>query len=354
MIPIHFAHGRNPKAVRILGRTMNTTTTKPRLLIARAIFPEVIQRLERCFEVDSNQADEVLDAAQLATRLVDKQGLLSTAGDVVNEPLLAQCPALRICANMAVGFGNLDVVAMSARGVVATHTPGVLTDTTADFGFALLMAAARRTGEAERCVREGRWNKWSYDFMAGQDIHGSTLGILGMGRIGQGVARRGAHGFGMRVIYHSRTRLDTSSEAAMSARFVGMDELLQQSDHLVLTVAHSAATHHVIDAAALARMKPTATLVNIARGGVVDELALIEALRSGVIAAAGLDVFENEPAVHPALLSLPNVVLTPHMASASRATRLRMAHLAADNLIAFFETGRALTPVPIPALSVVA
>ncbi len=251
---------------------------------------------------------------------------------------------------MAVGFGNLDLAAMSARGVVATHTPGVLTDTTADFGFALLMAAARRTGEAERCVRAGRWHKWSYDFMAGQDVHGSTLGILGMGRIGQGVARRGAHGFGMRVIYHSRTRLDAATEQSIPAEYVEMDALLRQSDHLVLTVAHSAATHHVIDARALARMKPTATLVNIARGGVVDEVALVEALRNGVIAAAGLDVFDNEPAVRPALLSQPNVVLTPHMASASRATRLRMAHLAADNLIAYFETGRALTPVPVFSL----
>ncbi len=351
MTPIHFAHGRLPETLRILGRTMNTPTPRPRILIARAVFPEVIQRLAQRFEVDSNQADEVLDAAQLVARLQGQQGLLSTAGDVIDEALLAQCPSLRICANMAVGFGNLDIAAMSARGIVATHTPGVLTDTTADFGFALLMAAARRTGEAERCVREGRWTKWSYDFMAGQEVHGSTLGILGMGRIGQGVARRGAHGFGMRVIYHSRTRLDAASEASIPAHFVGLNALLQQSDHLVLTVAHSAATHHLIDAAALARMKPTATLVNIARGGVVDERALIEALRNGVIAAAGLDVFENEPAVHPALLSLPNVVLTPHMASASRATRLRMAHLAADNLIAFFETGRALTPVPAPALS---
>ena len=331
---------------------MNLPTPKPRLLIARAVFPEVIQRLETFFEVESNQADAVLDAALLAERLKDKQALLSTAGDVIDEPLLVRCPSLRICANLAVGFGNLDVSAMLARGIVATHTPGVLTETTADFGFALLMATARRLGEGERCVREGRWTKWSLDFMAGQDIHGSTLGILGMGRIGQGVARRGANGFGMRVIYHSRTRLSAAEEAALPARFVGLDELLRDSDHLVLTLAHSAATHHLIDAPALARMKPSATLVNIARGGVVDEVALIEALRSGGIAAAGLDVFENEPAVHPELLSLPNVVLTPHMASASRATRLRMAHLAADNLIGFFETGRALTPVPAFAFSV--
>lgn len=346
MAVIRSTHGPQARVLGILGRTMNSPMPKPRLLIARAVFPEVIQRLEACFDVESNQADTVLDAAQLAERLRDKQALLSTAGDVIDEPLLARCPALRICANLAVGFGNLDLVAMAARGIVATHTPGVLTETTADFGFALLMAAARRLGDGERCVREGRWTKWSFDFMAGQDIQGSTLGILGMGRIGQGVARRGAQGFGMPVIYHSRTRLAAADEAAVPARFVGMDDLLRQSDHLVLTLAHSAATHHVIDARALARMKPGATLVNIARGGVVDEEALIEALRSGRLAAAGLDVFENEPAVHPGLLTLPNVVLTPHMASASRATRLRMAHLAADNLIGFFETGRALTPVP--------
>ena len=345
MTPIHFAHGRHANALSILGRTMHTSTHKPRLLIARAIFPEVIQRLAQRFDVDSNQADEVLDAAQLAARSADKQGLLATAGDVIDAPLLAQCPSLRICANMAVGFGNLDLAAMSARGVVATHTPGVLTDTTADFGFALLMAAARRITEGERYLRAGQWKKWSYDMFAGAEVHGSTLGIIGMGRIGQGVARRGAHGFGMNVIYHNRSRLSPELEAECKARYVGKEELLKTADHVVLVVPYSPASHHTIGAAELALMKPTATLVNIARGGIVDDAALAVALRERRIAAAGLDVFEGEPAVHPDLLKVPNVVLTPHIASATAPTRLAMAQLAADNLIAYLGGKAPVTPV---------
>jgi gluconate 2-dehydrogenase len=229
--------------------------------------------------------------------------------------------------------------------VLGTNTPDVLTETTADFGFALLMATARRMAEAERFLRAGQWQRWRYDMLAGAEVHGSTLGILGMGRIGQGIARRGAHGFGMRVIYHNRSRLAPELEAECQARYVGRDELLAQADHLVLVLPYTAESHHAIGAAELARMKPTATLVNIARGGIVDDAALAQALRERRIAAAGLDVFEGEPAVHPGLLELPNVVLTPHIASATVATRLAMANLAADNLIAFFEQGVPLTPV---------
>ena len=233
----------------------------------------------------------------------------------------------------------------TAAGVLATNTPDVLTETTADFGFALILATARRLTESEHFLRAGQWNRWSLDMFAGAEVHGSTLGILGMGRIGQAIARRGAHGFGMQVIYHNRSRLDAATEADCKARYVEKDELLRSADHLILVLPYSAESHHAIGAAELARMKPTATLVNIARGGIVDDAALAQALRERRIAAAGLDVFEGEPRVHPDLLDLTNVVLTPHIASATMATRKAMAMLAADNVIAYLTEGRALTPL---------
>jgi gluconate 2-dehydrogenase len=240
---------------------------------------------------------------------------------------------------------------MTAAGVVATNAPDVLTETTADLGFALLMATARRLSESEHYLRAGLWTKWSFDMFAGSDIHGSTLGILGMGRIGQAIARRGALGFGMQVIYHNRSRLSPELEQQCQARLVSKSELLAQADHLVLVLPYTRDSHHAIGAAELAQMKPTATLVNIARGGIVDDAALAQALKQRKIAAAGLDVFEEEPKVHPALLDVPNVVLTPHIGSASIPTRKAMAHLAADNLVAFF-TGKplltALNPDPRP------
>ena len=318
---------------------------KPKLLIARAVFPEVIARLEQHFEVESNQADATWSKAELTVRLQGKQGAFTTGGDRIDAEVLAACPDLKICANMAVGYNNFDIDAMTAAGVLATNAPDVLTETTADFGFALLMATARRITESEHFLRAGKWTKWSYDMFAGADIHGTTLGILGMGRIGQGIAKRGAHGFGMKVIYHNRSRLDAALEAECQASYVGKEELLKTADHLVLVLPYSAASHHAIDAAELALMKPTATLVNIARGGIVDDAALAAALRNKTIAAAGLDVFEGEPSVHPDLLGVPNVVLTPHIASATLPTRLAMASLAADNLIAFFTGKRPPTPL---------
>ncbi len=319
--------------------------TKPKILVARAVFPEVIARLEQYFEVESNQLDETWSKAQLMAQLKDKQGAFTTGSDRIDGEVLAACPSLKICANMAVGYNNFDIDAMTAAGVLATNAPDVLTETTADFGFALLMATARRLTESEHFLRAGKWSKWSYDMFAGSDIHGATLGILGMGRIGQGIARRGALGFGMKVIYHNRSRLDAALEAECKASYVSKEDLLKSADHLVLVLPYSAQSHHAIGAAELAQMKPTATLVNIARGGIVDDVALAAALRSKRIAAAGLDVFEGEPVVHPDLLSLSNVVLTPHIASATIPTRLAMANLAADNLIAFF-TGK-VPPTPI-------
>ena len=319
--------------------------TQAKILIARAVFPEVIARLEQHFDVESNQLDEVWSQAQLIAKLQGKRGVFTTGGDRIDAQVLAACPELKICANMAVGYNNFDLAAMTQAGVLATNAPDVLTETTADFGFALLMATARRITESEHYLRAGKWNKWRFDMFAGSDIHGSTLGVLGMGRIGQGIAKRGALGFGMKVIYHNRSRLDAVLEAQCKARYVSKDELLKTADHLVLVLPYSAASHHTIGAAELALMKPTATLVNIARGGIVDDVALAAALAGRRIAAAGLDVFEGEPAVHPDLLALSNVVLTPHIASATRPTRLAMAHLAADNLLAFFRGQQPLTPL---------
>ena len=324
--------------------------SKPRILIARAVFPEVVEHLSLHFQVESNQEDVLRSPAELAARLADKDGALTTGSERIDRSLLAACPRLRIVANMAVGYNNFDVEAMTAVGVQGTNTPDVLTETTADFGFALLMATARRVTESEHFLRAGRWNKWSYDMFAGAEVHGTRLGIIGMGRIGQGIARRGAHGFGMEVVYHNRSRLAPALEAECKARYVAKDELLRTADHVVLVLPYTAASHHTIGAAELALMKPTATLVNIARGGIVDDAALAQALRERRIAAAGLDVFEGEPQVHPGLLEVPNVVLTPHIASATVGTRLAMANLAADNLIAFFDGRGPLTPVNTPAV----
>jgi len=229
--------------------------------------------------------------------------------------------------------------------VLVTNTPDVLTETTADFGFALMMATARRVAESERFLRRGEWTKWAYDMFTGSDVHGATLGILGMGRIGQAIARRGALGFGMKVIYHNRSRLKPEDEAPLGARYVDKATLLRESDHLVLVLPYSAQSRHAIGAAELAQMKPTATLTNVARGGIVDDAALAQALRERRIAAAGLDVFEGEPTVHPELLELTNVVLLPHIGSATAATRRRMVGCAADNLIAALTGGVPPTPI---------
>ena len=320
-------------------------TQRPSILVARAIFPDVVARLREHFDVETNHTDAPFTPQQLAERLQGKVGVLTTGSERVDAALLAACPQLKVVANIAVGYNNFDVPAMTAAGVLGTNTPDVLTETTADFGFALLMVTARRVTESEHFLRAGLWTKWALDMFAGAEVHGSTLGILGMGRIGQGIARRGAHGFGMKVIYHNRSKLDAASEAACQATYVSKAELLQQADHLVLVLPYSAESHHAIGSAELAQMKPTATLINIARGGIVDDAALALALRERRIAAAGLDVFEGEPKVHPDLLTVPNVVLTPHIASATIATRKAMANLAADNVIAFLTQGQPLTPL---------
>jgi gluconate 2-dehydrogenase len=309
---------------------------KPRILVARAVFPDVVARLEQYFDVESNQDDQVFSPDELVKKLQDKDGLFATLSERISAEVIAAAPKLKAVCNMAVGYNNIDLAEATRAGVMVTNTPDVLNETTADFAWALLMATARRITEAEHWLRAGNWKKWRYDGFLGADLHGSTLGILGMGRIGQGIARRSS-GFGMKVIYHNRSPLPDNMEiAANHARYVGKEELLRTADHVMLSLPYSPQMHHTIGAAEIALMKPSATLVNIARGGIVDDAALIAALRERRIASAGLDVFENEPALNPGFLALSNVVLTPHIASASEPTRRAMANCAADNLIAAF------------------
>lgn len=317
---------------------MNTTTHsansshKPKILVARAIFPEALAKLEETFEVRSNQADKVFTPQELQKELSMAEGALLTGSERVDAQALSQANQLKIVANISVGYNNFDIPAITAAGVMATNTPDVLTDTTADFGFALLMAAARRITESEHWVRAGKWDQWSIvNNPLGMDLNGSTLGIIGMGRIGKGIARR-ALGCGMKVIYHNRSRLAADEEKAYSASYVSKEDLLRTSDHVILVLPYTAENHHTIGAKELGLMKPTATLVNIARGGIVDDAALAQALQNRTIFAAGLDVFEGEPKVHPELLKCSNIVLAPHIASATEKTRRAMVDLAIKNL----------------------
>ncbi|AKJ28732.1 2-hydroxyacid dehydrogenase [Caldimonas brevitalea] len=321
---------------------------KPKVLVTRKVFPEVLERLAEHFELEVNELDRPWTADELRAHLQGKQGMYLTPTNSVDAALLDACPDLKVVANMAVGYNNIDVPACTAHGVLCTNTPGVLTESTADFGFALMLAAARRLTESERFLRSGQWANWSFDMMMGREVHATTLGVFGMGRIGQAIARRASLGFGMQVIYHNRSRLPAELEEPIKARYVGKEQLLRECDHLMVVVPYSAETHHAIGAAELALMKRTATLTNIARGGVVDDAALAEALKERRLAAAGLDVFEGEPHVHPALLELPNAVLTPHVASATVRTRRAMAGMAADNLIAGMGCGPLAGRPPSP------
>jgi len=306
---------------------------KPKILVTREVFDESLDYLGQHCEVEANQADVAFSPEVLGQRLRDKSGVMCSLTDRIDAGILGQAPRLRVVANIAVGYNNIDVAACTARGVMATNTPGVLDDSTADLAWALMLAAARRITEVESYIRGGEWTGWRLKQWLGVDVHHATLGILGMGRIGQVIARR-ATGFDMRVLYHNRTRLAPAIEERLAAAYVAKDVLLKQSDFLVLQVPYSQETHHLIGAAELALMKPTAILINSTRGGVVDDAALIEALKSGTIRAAGLDVFENEPRLHPGFLQLRNVVLAPHVGSSTEATRRAMAMTAAKNLVA--------------------
>jgi gluconate 2-dehydrogenase len=318
---------------------------KPRVLITRGIFPEVVEALSKRFDVEHNAEDRPWPPDELARRLAGASGAMATVMDKFDEPLLAKCPDLKVISNIAVGFNNIDVPACTKRGIRVTNTPGVLDNTTADLTWSLLMAAARRIAEADAYVRRGDWKiAFGVQYFLGQDIHHATLGIIGMGRIGQAVARR-ARGFDMRVLYNNRTRLDSGDEKRLGADYAGRDALLAQSDFVVVMAPYSPATHHLIGAAEIAKMKPTAILVNSARGGVVDDAALAKALREKRIAGAGLDVFEGEPKLAPEYLELANVVLTPHIGSASRATRVTMCNTAAANMTAVLEGREPPNPV---------
>ena len=308
------------------------TQSKPKILLARAIFPEALAKLEESFEVRSNQADQILTPGELQKELASVVGALVTGSERIDAAALAQAKNLKVVANISVGYNNFDVPAMTAAGVMATNTPHVLTDTTADFGFALLMATARRITESEHWVRNGHWDQWSIvNNPLGMDLHHSTIGVIGMGRIGQGIAKR-ALGFGMKVIYYNRSRLPEAEENACGASYVSKEALLKTADHVILVLPYTAENHHTIGAKEIALMKPTATLVNIARGGIVDDLALAQALKENKIFAAGLDVFEGEPNINPELLKLSNIVLAPHIASATEKTRRAMVDLAVENL----------------------
>ena len=311
---------------------------KKEIFVSREVFDEVLDFLSSRFEVQANQEDTVLSADELAVALSEKDGAVIALTDRIDENLLKHCPRLKAVCNLAVGYNNIDLAACSAHGVMATNTPGVLDDTTADFAWTLILATARRLNEAERYLRNGKWDKWRLKQFLGLDVHHATLGIIGMGRIGQAVARR-ASGFEMEVLYHNQHRLPPEIESACRATYVTKDELLQKADIVSLHVPYSHQTHHLIGARELALMKKSAILINTARGGVVDDNAIVEALSTGIIAGAGLDVFEGEPSVHPGLMNLPNAVLSPHIASSSEKTRFRIAMKAAENLVAALTTG---------------
>ncbi|MBU6143285.1 MAG: D-glycerate dehydrogenase [Betaproteobacteria bacterium] len=315
---------------------------RPGLVITRRIYQEVVASLQTEFDIlaDNQATDQPWDPQALQQRVAQADYMLCSVADKIDASVIAAATRLKVIATGAVGFNNIDVAACKARGIRLTNTPDVLTQTTADFGFALMMATARRISESERYARAGQWSGWAFDQFAGRDLHHATLGIIGMGRIGSAIARRAA-GFEMRVLYHNRT----PSQEPIAATWVEKTQLLQESDFVMLVVPYSPATHHLIGAAELALMKPSATLINIARGGVVDDQALIAALKEKRIAAAGLDVFENEPKFDPAFLQFENVVITPHIASSSRATRGAMMQLAADNLLAHARGLPLLTPV---------
>lgn len=308
---------------------------RPSVFVSRVIPDAGLDLLRANFNVDVWPHDRAPSRDELIAACKGKDALVCLLTEKIDASVLAAMPSVKIVANVAVGFDNLDVQAATAAGVVMSNTPGVLDDTTADLAFALLMAAARRLGEAERVMRRGTWGGWGIMQLMGQDVHHATLGIVGFGRIGRGVARRAA-GFGMKIIYTDAQPVPADIAAELHASFVSMDDLLKTADFVTLHVPLMPSTHHLIDAAALKKMKKTAVLVNTSRGPVVEEAALASALKNGVIAAAGLDVYEHEPSISPELAALENVVLLPHIGSASVATRSKMAEIAARNVIAFF------------------
>ncbi|OPZ60427.1 MAG: putative 2-hydroxyacid dehydrogenase [Deltaproteobacteria bacterium ADurb.Bin510] len=306
-----------------------------KILITRKLPGSALARLHALAELDIWTADSPMPRGEILRRIADCDGLLCLLTDRIDREVIAAAPKLKIIANYAVGYDNIDVNAARERGIMVANTPGVLTEATADLAWALLMAAARLVPTGDRLVRSGRWAGWDPNLLLGASVFGQTLGIVGAGRIGTAVALRSG-GFKMNVVYTSR-RPNEILEDELGARRLELEELLAQADFVSLHLPLTAATRHLIGPRELKMMKPGAVLINTARGPVVDEAALAQALQDGPLAAAGLDVFENEPAVNPALLDLPNVVLLPHLGSATLATRSRMADIAAANLIAWIQ-----------------
>ena len=314
------------------------------VLISNVLPAEALALIPKEISVDYHDSLDALPGSELMARLRGKDGLICHIVSTVDDEVLAAAPTVKVVANVAVGYNNIDVAAARRRGVVVTNTPDVLTETTADFAWALLMAAARRVVEADRFVRSGRWDRWQWDLLWGADIHGKTLGVVGFGRIGRAVARR-ALGFNMRVLYQDAVQADAAVERDLRASRVELETLLRESDFVSLHTPFLSETHHLMNARTLGLMKRSAILVNAARGPVVDEAALVRALQEGWIAGAGLDVFEEEPKVHPGLLPLTNVVVAPHIASASLDTRVAMAMLAVRNCLAVLDGKPPITPV---------
>lgn len=304
------------------------------VLVTKRVYPEAIDYLKQHANVDYVSTDEGLTTAELIDRARGKQAIVSQLVDKFTPDVLDRLSGVRAIANVAVGFDNIDVPSASQHGILVTNTPDVLTDTTADFAFALLLAAARRVTEAHAFVHSGKWSRWTIDMLVGHDVHHKTLGILGMGRIGQAVARRGT-GFSMRILYSDEQPVEFPG-----AEFASRERVLAESDFISIHVPLTAKTRHSIGEPELRMMKPTAVLVNTSRGPVIDEPALARALREHWIAAAGIDVFEREPTVHPDLLACENAVLAPHIASASIETRRKMSMMAAENAIAALEGRR--------------
>jgi glyoxylate reductase len=323
---------------------MSQRSGLPAIFVSYPLPEKAIALARSRAQVDINTSTDPLPRDTLIARLSGRHGLISLITDIIDDALLAACPDLRVVANVAVGFNNVDVAAATRRGVVITNTPDVLTDTTADFAWALLMATARRVVEGDRYVRDGKWKQWEFSLLLGADVHGKTLGVVGFGRIGRAVARRAA-GFDMRVLYQDAVQADPATERELKATRVDLPTLLRESDFVTLHTPLLAETRHLVDSAALRTMKRSAYLINAARGPVVDEEALVQALKEKWIAGAGLDVFEHEPEVHPDLMGLDNVVLAPHIASASHETRVKMTTLAVENCLAVLEGKTPPTPV---------
>src|SRR5579885_1597884 len=330
---------REERDISVPAQERSSVAMKAAVLVTKRIYPEAIRLLKERFDVDYVDSDDGLPAAQLIPRARGKQAILSQLTDRFSADVLEQLEGVRVIANVAVGFDNIDVPAATRKGILVTNTPDVLTDTTADLAWALLLAAARRIVEAHAFVHSGKWQKWSIDLLVGQDVHRRTLGIFGLGRIGQAVARR-ARGFDMKILYHDARRAPEAMERELGAEFAGKERVLRESDFISLHVPLLESTRHLIGEAELRMMKPSAILVNTARGPVVDEEALAKALKQRWIASAGLDVFEREPKVHPGLLELDNVVLAPHIGSAAVDSRRRMSGHAAENAIAAVEGRR--------------